>query len=644
MTPTLPPIPERIIELGGLAADLWWSWNYRARDLFRRLDHSLWRLNAHNPVRMLRQVPPERLQEVARDRTFLALYDDAIRGLKAARTARDTWWSLTFDPGAEQTIAYFSAEFAIHQSLPIYAGGLGVLAGDTCKEASDLGLPLVGIGFMYPQGYFHQHVSTDGWQIESYERLDWSDAPIDQAIQPDGEPCVVRVPIGDRTVHVGVWQVKVGRVRLFLLDTDREPNAPWDRELTARLYGGNQETRIQQELVLGLGGVAALQAMGIRPTVWHLNEGHAAFVALHRIREFIDQGQSFDAALEEVRRTTVFTTHTPVPAGHDAFSFQLVEKHLGGDWGSLSPYRDRILALGSFDGGGGTLFNMTALAIRVAKSVNAVSQLHGEVTRNMWASLWPDTPKESLPIRTVTNGVHVSTWVGAPLAKLFEQYLDPNWRQRIDEPEFWERVLDIPDEDLWRVRQAMRTDLFSFIQDRARERWTNERVSAPQVVASGTLLDPSALTLGFARRFTGYKRPELIFLDPPRAEGHPLRVPAAGADRVLRKGAPGGRYRQAPSPRGLQAGRRPGLRRPGRVRGRLRPARRALPRAGLRRVAEQPAQAARGERHERHEGRGERRAPPEHRRRLVGRGSQRRERLADRRPPDERRPGRRGRG
>jgi starch phosphorylase len=534
MTPSLPRFPERISEIGELASDLWWSWHYRARDLFRRLDYPLWALTSHNPARMLRLVSPERLDEVTRDRTFLALYDDALRGLKAARAARDTWWSQTFNHGDVRTIAYFSAEFAIHQCLPIYAGGLGVLAGDTCKEASDLGLPLVGVGFMYPQGYFHQHVSTNGWQIESYERLDWADAPIEQAVQPDGSPCVVRVPVGDRMIHVGVWQVRVGRVRLLLLDTDREPNAPWDRELTARLYGGNQETRIQQEIVLGLGGVGALDAMGIRPTVWHLNEGHAAFVALKRIRQLLDQEVSFDDALDRVRRTTVFTTHTPVPAGHDAFSFQLVEKHLGGDWGSLGAFRDRVLALGAHDSGGGTMFNMTALAIRTASAINGVSKLHGEVTRNMWMSLWPDTPRDRLPIRTVTNGVHLPTWLAPAMGKLFEQHMDPSWRMRVDEPEFWDRVLDIPDEELWRVRQALRSDLFAFIRTRARERWTNHQVSAAQVVASGTLLNPSALTIGFARRFTGYKRPELIFHDAARLNAilsqlrRPVQVVFAG--------------------------------------------------------------------------------------------------------------------
>jgi starch phosphorylase len=534
MTASFPGLPERIKDLGDLASDLWWSWHFRARSLFRRLDYPLWRATAHNPVAMLRQVSAERLQEVARDRAFLALYDDAVRDMRAARASRETWWAQTHSEASTKTIAYFSAEFALHQSLPIYAGGLGVLAGDFCKEASDLGLPFVGVGFMYPQGYFHQKVTAEGWQEETYERLDWDDAPTRPALTPGGEKCIVEVPLGTRTVKALVWNVRAGKVRLLLLDTDLEENAPWDRELSARLYGGNQDTRLQQEIVLGLGGVRALRAMGIEPTIWHLNEGHAAFVALQRIWDHIEQGVAFESALEQVRTTTVFTTHTPVPAGHDAFPFQLVETHMAGAWGSLGEYRERFMALGSHDNGIGPQFNMTALAMRTASGINAVSQLHGDVTRRMWTSIWPGVKPESLPIKAITNGVHASTWVAAPIGKLFDESFGTEWRDRLDEPEFWDRVLDIPDEALWRIRLAMKAELFRFIQDRARERWTRDKVSAAQVVAAGTLLDQSALTIGFARRFTAYKRPDLIFHDPARlasilsAARRPVQIVFAG--------------------------------------------------------------------------------------------------------------------
>jgi glycogen phosphorylase len=528
-----PRIPERLRRLPELATDLWWTWNPKSREVFRRLDYTLWRQTAHNPVLMLRLISEEMLDLATKDERYIGIYDAAVDALDRARSAKDTWWHRRF-PEASGPIAYFSAEFALHQSLPIYAGGLGVLAGDHCKEASDLGIPLVGVGFMYPQGYFHQTVSAEGWQQEIYERLNWTDAPIEPAIGPDGKPCIVAVPLGSRTVLVSVWQVLLGRVKLYLLDTDLEENAPWDRELSARLYGGDRETRIQQEIILGIGGVRALKALGIAPGVWHLNEGHAAFVVLQRIRDHIEQGQSFEAALQEVRRSTMFTTHTPVPAGHDAFPFNLVETHLAGAWGTLGAYRDAFLALGHYDNGGGPLFNMTALALRTAGTVNGVSKLHGQVTRDMWGPIWPGVPDDRRPVGFITNGVHIPTWVSSELTTLFDHHLGPEWRERHDDAELWSRILAIPDEELWAARAALRNYLFAFIRERARSRWKEERVSAARVVAAGTLLDPNALTIGFARRFTGYKRPELIFYNVDRlvsilnARRRPVQIVFAG--------------------------------------------------------------------------------------------------------------------
>ena len=531
--PPPPEIPDRLRRLPELATDLWWTWNTQAREVFRKLDYLLWRQTAHNPVLMLRLVSSEMLTLAAADERFLAIYDQAVDALDRARSARDTWWLAKF-PQLQGQVAYFSAEFALHQSLPIYAGGLGVLAGDHCKEAGDLGIPLVGVGFMYPQGYFHQTVSPEGWQQEVYERLNWTDAPIERAVTPEGQPCVIAVPLGDRIVLASVWRVLLGRVQLYLLDTDLEENAAWDRELSARLYGGGRETRIQQEIILGIGGVRALKAMGATPAVWHLNEGHAAFVVLQRIRDLIDAGESFESALETVRRTTIFTTHTPVPAGHDAFPFSLVETHLAGAWGTLGPHRDAFLALGTYDNGSGPLFNMTALALRTANSVNAVSQLHGAVTRSMWGPLWPDVPDDQRPVRAITNGVHVPTWLSSEMSRLFDQHLESGWRDRHDDPAVWLRILDIPDGQLWDARQALRNYLFAFVRERARRRWKEEHVSAARVVAAGTLLDPNALTIGYARRFTSYKRPELIFHDPDRllsilnAVRRPVQIVFAG--------------------------------------------------------------------------------------------------------------------
>src|SRR5439155_1697754 len=355
----------------------------------------------------------------------------------------------------------------------------------------DLGLPSIGVGSMSPQSYFHQHVSAEGWQTESYERLNWADAPIEPAVTADGKPCVTAVPLGERSVLAAIWRVRIGRVKLYLLDTDLEENAPWDRELSARLYGGDRETRVQQEIILGVGGVRALKALGSDPAVFHLNEGHASFVVLQRIRDLTERGSTFDEALEEIRRTTVFTTHTPVPAGHDAFPFHLVEKHLAGVWGTLGPHRDRFLALGSHDSGAGPLFNMTALALRSAGKVNAVSQLHGQVTRQMWSTMWPGVPEAERPVAAVTNGVHVPTWIAADLAGLFAKYLGADWIERHDDLALWDAVLAIPDHELWAVRQGLRRYLFTFVRDRARQRWTEERVGAPRVVAAGTLLEPN---------------------------------------------------------------------------------------------------------------------------------------------------------
>lgn len=526
-------LPDRIGRLNELIYDLWWNWHPGAREVFRRLDYTLWRLTAHNPVLMLRMITPEQLEQAANDSAFLAVYDMAIRDFQNACEAKEGWWSRRFSAPASSSICYFSAEFALHQSMPIYAGGLGVLAGDVCKEASDLGIPLTGVGFMYPQGYFHQRIASDGWQNEVYERLNWMNAPIQYALAPDGQPCMIAVPIGNQSIWARVWRVSLGLVKLFLLDTDVQQNTPWDRELSARLYGGDLETRLKQEILLGIGGVKALGALGIRPTVWHLNEGHAAFVSFERIRLLVENGKSFSGALHDVRGSTVFTTHTPVPAGHDAFSFGLVNDHLSAFWGEHGSYRPDFLALGTHDGGSGPLFNMTALAMRTAGAVNGVSQLHRDVTKSMWASIWSRNGDDA-PVRAVTNGVHIATWIAPAIAELFDRHLGCDWRENQDDPGLWDAILSIPDAELWDARQALRAYLIAFLRERARAGWMDPSVSPAQVVAAGTLLDPKALTIGFARRFTGYKRPELIFTDPERlaeilnSSRHPVQILFSG--------------------------------------------------------------------------------------------------------------------
>ncbi len=510
-------LPERLNRLGELAYNLWWSWHPEARALFRKLDYSLWNRVRHNPVKLLHEIAPEKLAAAAQDPAFRRQVDAVFKRFDEDLADQHTWFATHFPELVNTPMAYFSFEFGLHNSLPVYAGGLGILAGDHCKEASDLGLPLVGVGFMYPQGYFHQRLSPDGWQQAVYEQLNYDDVPVQRATGPDGRACVIRVPLNARDVCIAVWRVQVGRVPLYLMDTNIEDNEPWDRDLSARLYGGDQELRIQQEIVLGIGGVRILRALGIEPAVWHANEGHSAFMMVERIREFVEQGLSFQEATERIRATTIFTTHTPVPAGHDVFPFQLIEEHFSHYWPQLGLSREEFLALGAHHEPWGEGFNMTALALRLSGYRNGVSQLHGEVSRKMWRSVWPDVPdEERVPITSVTNGVHVPTWVAPEMDRLYDKYLGPDWVERHDDPALWERVLEIPDDELWAVHQQLKRKLMSFIRERARRQWIRGEVTPEQVLASGTLLDPEALTIGFARRFATYKRATLIFRDLER--------------------------------------------------------------------------------------------------------------------------------
>jgi len=509
-------LPPRIARLADLAYNLWWSWHPQARWLFKLVDYSLWRRTTHNPVKMLLEMSPEQLAALAEDPAFLRLYDAVVMSFDRDLQNGFLWFPTNYPDLTDRTIAYFSAEFGIHQSLPIYSGGLGVLSGDHCKEASDLGLPFVAVGFMYPEGYFRQRVPSHGWQEAIYERLNRDETPVRRATGPDGQPVVVQVQLDSRQVDVEVWHVQVGRTNIYLMDTDIESNAPWDRELTARLYGGDRETRIQQEVILGIGGVRVLRALGIDPAVWHLNEGHSAFLVLERLRELVEAGMSFDQAREVVRQTTIFTTHTPVPAGHDTFPFHLMEKYFWHLWPALGLSREEFMALGKYDQGWGPAFNMTVLALRMAGRSNAVSKLHGRVSRRMWQGVWPDRSEDEVPIISITNGVHVSTWVANAIGRLYNKYLGPDWVDRHDDPTIWERVLDIPDEELWAVRQQLKRKLMSLIREQARRRWMRGEMAPDQVLTTGTFLDPEALTIGFARRFATYKRATLIFRDPER--------------------------------------------------------------------------------------------------------------------------------
>ncbi|MCB8942685.1 MAG: alpha-glucan family phosphorylase [Ardenticatenaceae bacterium] len=516
MTPLDEKLPEKINRLSELAHNLWWSWNPEARELFRRLDYPIWHSTQHNPVQMLKEISAEKLDAVAHDAAFIRRYNKVMILFDEAMKVEQSWFHQTYPDLVNKTIAYFSFEFGLHSSLPIYSGGLGILSGDHAKEASDLGLPFVGIGFMYPQGYFRQRIPSHGWQEAVYQQLDMSQAPVMPVRDENGRDLKISVNLAGRSVHARIWHVRVGRIPLYLLDTDVDENDPWDRELSARLYSGDSEMRIRQEIMLGIGGVRALHALGISPNVWHMNEGHSAFLILECIRERVARGESFEQAAGEVRRSTVFTTHTPVPAGHDTFGFHLIDQYFGGFWDEMGISREKFLSLGGHEEDWGMAFNMTVLALRSAGQSNGVSQLHGQVSREMWQEVWPTKPVAEVPIIGITNGIHVMTWIAREVDQLFNKYLGPDWQERQDDPAIWQRLDDVPDEELWFLHQHLKRKLLGFLRERVRRRWVDGRNDPTQVLTSGTLLDPEALTIGFARRFATYKRATLIFRDLDR--------------------------------------------------------------------------------------------------------------------------------
>ncbi len=536
--PPAPPsgfdLPSRLSRLADLAYNLWWTWHGETGRIFRLIDPELWEQSEHNPVRFLRTVPRRRLSQAWHNREFMDLYHRVIRAFDAYLQEQDTWYARHHPDRLNQPIAYFSTEFGLHETLPIYAGGLGVLSGDHLKEASDLGLPLVAVGFLYTQGYFKQRISEDGWQEALPAVLNFDDLPVHPVFGPDGGRLTVSVDLPGREVAARLWRIQVGRVPLFLLDTDVDGNAPSDRDLTARLYSSDLELRISQEIILGIGGVRALRAVGYNPAIWHLNEGHSAFLSLERARELVAAGRTFEQAVEKIRATTIFTTHTPVPAGLDEFPLWLIDKYFASFWPHLGLDREAFLDLARHRQPWGETFSMPTLAIRMAGRLNGVSELHGRVARRMWAYLWPGTPEDKVPIRHVTNGVHTFTWLARRMRHLFDCYLDPDWHERLSDPEMWQGIDRIPDEELWEVHRHLKRRLVAYMRERARQQWLRGQVHPVQVVASGALLDPYALTIGFARRFATYKRANLILQDVPRLlrlvlePGRPVQVIFAG--------------------------------------------------------------------------------------------------------------------
>jgi len=519
-----------------LAHNLWWSWHPDVVNLFRDLDPIRWRQLDHNPIALLAEFTPERLEARASEMVLYTRVNYAYRRLKEYLASTDTWGNTHGGVLGSRPVAYFSAEFGIHESVPIYSGGLGVLSGDHIKSASDLGVPLVAIGLFYDQGYFKQQLDSDGYQREEYLQTLVENVPMEPAVGADGKPISVEIETRSGTLFAKVWLMRVGRVSLYLLDCDVEGNRPEDRELTSRLYGGDFRTRIRQELVLGVGGARALKALGIVPGAYHLNEGHSAFAPLEAIRERMENdGLPFDEALREVAQRTMFTTHTPVPAGHDRFDGGLIEEHLGPLRDKLGISFDQLMGLGRVDPPNQhESFCMTVLALKLSRRANAVSNLHGHVSRRMWANLWPWRVEEEIPIGHITNGVHVQSWLAWQMQQLYDRNFPVDWLAKMGEPETWHHIHSVDAGELWETHYALKNLLLAFVRRRVsrqcRRRGENDEV----VEAARNILVPNILTIGFARRFATYKRADLIlsqfdrFVELLRSPDRPIQIVFAG--------------------------------------------------------------------------------------------------------------------
>lgn len=501
-----------------LARNLWWSWHAEVINLFRDLDPIRWRQLDHNPIALLSEFTPERLEMRASELVLYSRINQAYRRLKEYVGEIPPWGRTHSGVLGSKPVAYFSLEFGVHESVPVYSGGLGVLSGDHIKSASGLGVPLVAIGLFYDQGYFKQHLDINGWQREEYLDTKVENLPMEPALGTDGKPITIRIDTRTGKLLAKVWLMRVGRVHLYLLDCDVPSNSPEDRELTARLYGGDNRTRIRQELVAGVGGIRALRALGITPGAYHLNEGHSAFATLEAIRTRMkDDGMSFDVALREVAQHTAFTTHTPVPAGHDRFDRNLIEEHLGPLRDELGISTEQLMGLGRVEPQNEhETFCMTVLGLKLSRRANAVSNLHGHVTRRMWAHLWPWRVEEEIPIGHITNGVHIQSWLAWQMQQLYDRYFPANWMHRMGEPDVWQTIHEIDPGELWETHYALKNLLLAFVRRRISRQCRRRGESDEAVETARNILDPNILTFGFARRFATYKRADLIMTDMDR--------------------------------------------------------------------------------------------------------------------------------
>ena len=532
-----PQLPKRINKLGEIANNLWWSWNSEFLKLFKRIDNDLWENSFKNPVKFLKHVSQERLEAVSKDVMFLKDYDKVVENFEDYMKSKNTWFSNKYPNNKNDLIAYFSAEYGLDETIPIYSGGLGILSGDHLKSASDLGIPLVAVGLLYKNGYFHQKIDGAGHQETEYHDIDLYDLPIHPVKDENGEDMMIYIKFPKRRIYLKVWQINVGRVKLYLLDSDIEKNNPEDRDVTLRLYGGDQEMRIRQEIVLGMGGVNFLtRKLGVNPTVYHMNEGHSAFLTVELIKNIMKEKEvSFEVAKDIVSSKTVFTTHTPVPAGNDIFPLSLVEKYFKEFWPRIGLTREEFLKLGmkpckELEAG----FNMGILALKIAGKKNGVSKLHGAVSRELFSEVWPEIAANESPIGYVTNGIHTCSWLDPNLKKLYNKYLIPYWQDNIQNQSTWEKVKNIPDEKLWEIHQNRKTKLIRLVKENTTERLRRSGYSYEEINSIISKLDVNTLTIGFARRFATYKRATLIFKDLERItqilnnENRPIQLIFAG--------------------------------------------------------------------------------------------------------------------
>lgn len=513
-----PSLPAALEDLKHVAHNLYWSWHYEITEIFRRIDYDLWKQCAHNPVKMLGLVSQARLEDLARNEGFTYQLKEARQTLEQTLNAPSWFNKIYAREGHKPLIAYFSAEFGIHESVPIYSGGLGMLAGDHLKSASDMGIPLVGVGLMYQKGYFRQYLNTDGWQQEHYIENDFHNMPLELVRKENGHPLTIQIQFPERQVGAQIWKAQVGRIPLYLLDTNLVSNSHHDRTITQTLYGGDSEMRICQEIILGIGGLKALFAMNLEPTVCHMNEGHAAFMALERVRKLKSKhNMTFDEALETARASNIFTVHTPVAAGNDEFPAEIIDKYFGHYYGTLGINQEQFLALGRLHPEDKhESFKMPVLALKTSAYRNGVSQLHGEVSRKIWSGLWPELPVAEVPINSVTNGVHARTWISSELNSLYERYLGSRWADEAVDKSIWHNLDQVPDEELWRIHQRGKERLVGFARARLKRQLQRRGAFHTELSWAEEVLDPEALTIGFARRFATYKRGNLLLKDPQR--------------------------------------------------------------------------------------------------------------------------------